>query len=72
MMAIFGWIFLVVMMLAVTALWFIAWLNLTGLWTIWGAENSMLTRIVINFIGAGIFVIWYLVLTGAPFILVLT
>jgi hypothetical protein len=71
MMAIFGWICLVVMMLAVTASWLVMWFNHGGRWTIGGAENSALARIIINFIGAGIFVAWYLVFADAPFTLVL-
>ena len=70
-MAIFGWICLVVMMLAVTVSWFIMWLNHGGQWTIGGAENSALARIVINFFGVGIFFTWYLVFTDIPFTMVL-
>ena len=71
MMAIFGWFCLVVMMLAVTASWVIMWVNHSGKWTIGGAENSVMARITINAIGAGIFFVWYLVATEAPFTMVL-
>ena len=66
-MAIFGWICLVIMMLALTASWFIMWVNYSGPWTIGGAENSMSSRIVIYLIGAGIFFTWYLLFAEAPF-----
>jgi hypothetical protein len=67
MMAVFGWICLVLMMLAITASWFIMWLNHSGRWTIGGAENSVMARITINFIGMGIFFSWYIVFTEVPF-----
>jgi hypothetical protein len=71
MMAIFGWMCLVLMGLVVTASWLVMWLNHGGRWTIGGAENSVLVRIVINFIGAGICFAWYLVFSYTPFRLVL-
>jgi hypothetical protein len=67
MMAVFGWICLVIMMLAVTASWFIMWLNHGGQYTIGGAENSVMARISINLIGVGIFFTWYLVFAEVPF-----
>jgi len=67
MMALFGWICLVIMMLAITASWFIMWLNYSGQYTIGGAENSVMARIYINLIGGGIFYTWYLVFTEVPF-----
>lgn len=71
MMAIFGWFCLVVMMLAITASWFIMWLNHSGKWTIGGAENSIGARIAINVIGVGIFFVWYMIGSAAPFTMVL-
>ena len=70
-MAIFGWVCLVIMMLAITASWFIVWLNHAGRWTIGGAKNSLVARITINSIGAGIFFTWYMIGSEAPFVIVL-
>ena len=67
MMAVFGWACLVLMMLAVTASWFIMWLNHGGRYTIGGSENSVMSRITINFIGGGVFFTWYLVFSNSPF-----
>jgi hypothetical protein len=67
MMALFGWICLVLMMLAITTSWFIMWLNHGGQQTIGGAANSVMDRITINLIGVGVFFAWYLVFTEVPF-----
>jgi hypothetical protein len=67
MMAVFGWICLVVMMLAVTASWFIMWLNHGGQYTIGGAENSLGSRIAINVAGIAVAGVWYLAFTEVPF-----
>jgi hypothetical protein len=67
MMAVFGWVCLVIMMLVVTASWFIMWLNHRGRYTIGGAENSVMVRMITNFISMGIFFAWYLVFAEVPF-----
>lgn len=67
MMAVFGWMCLVVMMLAITASWVIMWLNHGGRWTIGGAENSMTSRIAINVAGIAVAGVWYLAFTEVPF-----
>jgi hypothetical protein len=67
MMALLGWMFLVIMMLAVTASWFIMWLNHGGRYTIGGAENSVMVRMITNFISMGIFFAWSLVFSAVPF-----
>ena len=71
MMAVFGWICLVMFMLSATASWFIMWICYSGRWTIGGAENSWASRISINVAGIAVAALWYLVFTEAPFTLAL-
>ena len=67
MMALFGWLCMIVFMFMLTASWFMLWLNHGGRWTIGGAENSTFVRIVINLIAVPVFGQWYLIFTEAPF-----
>jgi hypothetical protein len=71
MMAIFGWICLVVLMLTITSSWFIMWFNHGGRWTIGGDTNAVSTRIITSFIGVVICIAWYFVFSYCPFTLVL-
>lgn len=68
MLAIVGWLVLVVFGLQLLAVWFIAGLiNSMGPWTIGGAANSMTTRITAAVAGLLVALYWYWLYTVCPF-----
>jgi hypothetical protein len=68
MMAIFGWLVLVVIGLQLSMAWFfLGWLGSMGKWTIGGAVNSIGTRITAAIAGLLIALYWYWLYTVCPF-----
>jgi hypothetical protein len=68
MLAIFGWLVLVIIGLQLSVVWFIAgFFNSIGPWTIGGAANSIGTRIAAAIVGLLIALYWYWLYTVCPF-----
>lgn len=66
MLAVFGWLVLVVFGIQATLAWFMILLNHGGSYTIGGAINSLVTRIAVIVVGALIACYWYWLYTISP------
>lgn len=71
MLALIGWLFLVIIGASVSASWLVIAFCHMGHWTIGGAVNSIPTRVGVAILGLVLALYWYWVYTVCPFTITL-